>query len=200
MKKILFLLALFACTLAGNAQNTFTKASYALWNLDTTSFSGTTSGGVAYGESKSLALNANRTVVFEILVAAKHDTLASGGLTLWSSMDNATWTKVNMNSGVTPSPIHITRTPLFTYSGTWPAISQPALSVSALGTAAAWSAADTIALGTNTIIAGKAVLYRVTLYNPLFNYYKWSYTAAKQADTQATLVNFMTRYWLKLPY
>ena len=198
MKKLLFLLALFATTVA-SAQNTFTKASWVQWNLDTTKFSGTTSGGVAYGESKTLNTAANQIVVLEVMVATKHDTLASAGITLWGSMDNVTWTRVNMNAGTSPSPIYITKTPVYSYSGTWPSITQPALSVSSLGTAAAWTAADTIAVGTS-VVASKAVSYLITLYNPVYVYYKLGFTAAKSADTDAHVTTFFSRYWVRRAY
>lgn len=198
MKKLLFLLALFTSTLA-MAQNTFTKASWVQWNLDTTKFSGSTSGGAAYGESKSFNAAANQIVVVEVQVATKHDTLASAGISLWGSMDNVTWFRVNLNSGYSPSPVFVTKSPVYTYTGTWPSIAAPALTISSLGTASAWSAADTIAVGTGPN-AGKAVNYYLTLFNPLYTYYKLGYTAAKSADTDAHVTTFFARYWTRRAY
>lgn len=199
MKKILFLFAFLGFALAGQAQNTFTKAAWTSWNLDTTVFAGTDSLGVAYGESKTLTNSANRIITIQVDVVTKHETPPSAGITLWGSMDNSKWYRVNMNAGTSPSPVYVVKSPAYTYSGTYPSYTQPALSVSSLGTAAAWTAADTIAVG-SALSAGKAVTYVLTLYNPVFLYYKLGYTAAGSANTNAKRTTFFAKYWLRNPY
>lgn len=200
MKKFLFLCAvLLGAFSMSQAQNTWTKASWVSWNLDTLKFSGTDSLGSAYGESKTVASSANRIILFEIQVATKHETPASMGLTLWGSMDNAKWYRVNLNSGTSPSAAYVTKSPLYSYSGTWPSITQPALAIGYLGTAAAWTAADTIAVGSG-LSAGKAVTYMVTLVNPVFTYYKWGVSAQGSANTNAKVSSASFRYYLRNPY
>jgi hypothetical protein len=195
MKKSLILAFLLALTFATNAQNTFTKSTWLNYNLDTSKFSGTTSGGVAVGESKTFNLAGNNIAIIHIRVASKHETPASVGITLWGSAENATYVKVPLNS----TGIFVTKSALYTYAGTWPNLTQPALSVADLGTAANWTSADTLAIG-SSLAAGKAVDYYIVIVNPTFTWYKFSYTAAKSANTNAAVTTVFGRYWLRKAY
>lgn len=180
------------------AQNVATKSTWSQWNLDTMSFTGTTSGGVAYGESKVCTTANNIIVQFQVLVATKHETPQALGITLWGSPDNVHWYRVDLNKIFAPSYAHISKTPTYTYSGTYPSITQPALGVNN-SSGSVWTAADTIAVG-NGLSAGSAVSYIITLYNPSFNYYKFGTSYQGSANTNAKVTNVRWRFFTRKVY
>jgi hypothetical protein len=200
MKKIL-LFALLLTAFAVQGQNTITRAAWGTWNLDTFSFKGTTSAGVAFAESRVINAVPNATINVQVLVATKHDTLDTGGLTLWSSMDNTNWTKVEFNKSWYPSPIFISRSPVAAYVGTWPNIRISSVSISSLGTASAYTAADTIAYPASpSLLTGNAVLYQISIVNPLANYYKFTEVKRARANTNAKVTTTFIRYWTRKSY
>jgi len=200
MKK-LFLIAALLFAVSVQGQNTITRAGWSAWNLDTFSFKGTTSAGVAFAESRVINSVNNATINVQVLVAAKHDTLDTGGLTLWSSMDNTNWTKVEFNKSWYPSPIFITKSPVGTYTGTWPNITTAVVSISSLGTASNYTAADTIAYPASpSLLPGAAVLYDIKIVNPLANYYKFTETKKGRATTNSKVITTFMRYWTRKPY
>ncbi|RUP42157.1 MAG: hypothetical protein EKK63_02345 [Acinetobacter sp.] len=162
------------------------------------SFTGTTSGGVAYGESKVCTTANNIIVQFQIVVSTKHETPQAAGLTLWGSPDNVNWYRVDFNKIFAPSYVHISKSPSYTYSGTYPAITQPALGVNN-SSGSVWTAADTIAVGSG-LSAGTAVSYIITLYNPSFNYYKWGASVQGSANTNAKVTSFRFRSFTRKVY
>ena len=200
MKK-LFLIAALLFAVSVQGQNTITRAGWAAWNLDTFSFKGTTSAGVAFAESRVINSVNNATINVQVLVATKHDTLDTGGLTLWSSMDNTNWTKVEFNKSWYPSPIFISKSPVADYVGTWPNISTAAVALASLGTASAYTAADTIAYPASpNLLAGHAVLYQISIVNPLANYYKFTEVKKALANTNSKVTTTIMRYWTRKPY
>lgn len=200
MKKIL-LFALLLTAFAVQGQNTITRAAWTSWNLDTFSFKGTTSAGIAFAESRVINAVNNSIINVQVLVATKHDTLDTGGLTLWSSMDNANWTKVEFNKSWYPSPIFISKSPVGAYTGTWPVVTIAAVSINSLGTAASYTAADTIAYPASpNLLAGNAVLYNISIVNPLANYYKFTETKKARANTNSKVTTTFIRYWFRKSY
>lgn len=201
MKKFLsliFSVALFSTT---QAQNTFTSGSWNSWNMDTLKFSGTTSAGIAYGESKTINTVGNATINIQVLVATKLDTMDTGGLTVIGSMDNTNWAKVELNKSWYPSPVFVTKSPVTAYAGTWPNIRLATPDIAYLGTASNYTAADTIALPASpSLKAGNAVMYYITLVNPQYHYYKLVTTMKARANTNAKITSLFMRYWTRKPY
>jgi len=180
------------------AQNVATKSTWSQWNMDTLSFTGTTSGGVAFGESKVCTTANNIIVQFQMVVSTKHETPQALGLVLWGSNDNTNWYRVDLNKIFAPSYAHVSKSPSYTYSGTYPVISQPALGVNS-SAGSVWTAADTIAVG-NGLTAGTAVSYILTLYNPGFNYYKFSASYQGSANTNAKVSSVRWRFFTRKVY
>jgi len=198
MKKFLFL-ALIIClsAVASFAQNTMTTAAYTPWNLDTTLFTGTTSGGIATGFSKSFTLGSNMAAIIQVkLINRSTEALASGSIKLWGSMDNSSWVAVPLSSAA--SSTSIGRSGSYTFGGTYPAVTVPT-TTAAQAIAAVPIVADTVALGA-VPAASAAFDYVLAINNPLYNYYRLSYTAAGAATSTEKKMSFFARYYLRKPY
>lgn len=197
MKKFL-LLALTVClsAAASFAQNTMTTGAFALWNLDTTFFSGTTNGGIATGFSKSFTVASNMSAIIQVRVIGRAETPTSGSIKLWGSMDNLSWVAIPLSSA--SSPAGIGRSGAYTFGGTYPAITVPT-TTAVQAIAAVPLVADTIAIGAAPA-ANSALDFTLAISTPLYTYYRLSYTLAGSANTNAKATSIFTRYYLRKPY
>lgn len=196
MKKILFSALLVCLAFAGFSQNTMTTAAWSVWNLDTTYFTGTTNAGIATGVSKSVTVATNMALVLQVRAVGRAETPTSGSIKLWGSMDNSSWVAVPLSSASADGGVG--RSGVYTYGGTYPAVTVPAFSA-AQAISAVPIVADTIAIG-GTLTSTSATDFVITVNTPVYTYYRLSYTLAGSANTNEKKTNFFARYYFRKPY